>query len=120
LFYYFAAAIKGLRSVIFKGRYNSGQIMEERRWLKSVPFGVVLNHYLQYPEKAVSYLQSALEENDPDGFQLALRDVAEAQGVLTISGVDMPELVASLRRLGVSADTLTATLSEMNGSMDAA
>jgi DNA-binding phage protein len=94
--------------------------MGGKKMARSVPFGVVLNHYLQDPERAVSYLQSALEENNPDGFQLALRDVAQAQGVLTISGVDMPELVTSLRRLGVSADTLTAALSEMNGSMDAA
>jgi DNA-binding phage protein len=94
--------------------------MGGKKVAKSVPFGVVLNHYLQDPERAVSYLQSALEENDPDVFQLALRDVAEAQGVLTISGVDTPELVASLRRLGVSADTITSALTEINGSIDAA
>ncbi|MCY7285835.1 MAG: transcriptional regulator [Cyanobacteria bacterium CAN_BIN43] len=90
---------------------------------KSVPFGIVLNNYLKDPERAISYLQSALEENDPDLFRLALRDVAEVQGVLENPSSNLPELselIASLRRQGVPEDVLTAALTEVNSAVDAA
>jgi DNA-binding phage protein len=47
---------------------------------KSVPFSMVLNNYLKDPQKALSYLQSASEENDPALFLTALRDVMRVYG----------------------------------------
>ena len=35
------------------------------------------------PREALEYLNVALEDGDPEGFLLALRDVAEAQGGVT-------------------------------------
>jgi DNA-binding phage protein len=87
---------------------------------KSVPFESVLSSYLTDPVKAMSYLQSALEENDPDLFLVALRDVAEVQGVISSQASSPPKLVESLRRHGVSDDVITAVLSELNSRVDAA
>ena len=90
---------------------------------KSVPFESVLISYLTDPVKAMSYLQSALEENDPDLFLAALRDVAEVQGVISSQASSLPklsEVVESLRRHGVSDDVITAVLSELNTHVDAA
>jgi hypothetical protein len=97
--------------------------MGDNKMAKSVPFGVVLNSYLKDPERALSYLQSALEENDPDLFRLALRDVAAVQGVLDNPASNLPELselIASLRRQGVTEDILAAALTEANSSVNAA
>jgi probable addiction module antidote protein len=40
---------------------------------------------LKEPSEAAEYINAAIEENDLDTFLLALRDVAEAQGMSTIS-----------------------------------
>jgi len=90
---------------------------------KSVPFSAVLNDYLKDPMKAIAYLQSALEEGDPELFLATLRDVGLAQGVLSASTPELPELsklVASLRRHGVSDQVITAVLAEVTGNFDAA
>jgi DNA-binding phage protein len=83
--------------------------------VKSIPFSTVLNNYLKDPQKAVSYLQSALEENDPVLFLAALRDVAQVQGVASEAGSSqLPELLESLRRHGVSNEVITAVLADVN------
>ncbi|MEB3337023.1 MAG: hypothetical protein VKJ46_06145 [Leptolyngbyaceae bacterium] len=91
--------------------------------VRSVTFGVVLKDYLRDAQKAMAYLQSALEENDPQLFLAALRDVAEVQGVLAAPASSMPELsklLESLRRHGVSDEVITTALAEVNASVEAA
>ena len=46
----------------------------------SKPYHPELIKALRDPREALEYLNAALEDGDPDGFLLALRDVAEAQG----------------------------------------
>ena len=46
----------------------------------SKPYHPELIDALRDPREAVEYLNSALEDGDPEAFLLALRDVAEAQG----------------------------------------
>ena len=46
----------------------------------SKPYHPELIKALRDPREAVEYLNSALEDGDPEGFLLALRNVAEAQG----------------------------------------
>ena len=46
----------------------------------SKPYHPDLIKALRDPREALEYLNSALEDGDPEGFLLALRDVAEAQG----------------------------------------
>jgi probable addiction module antidote protein len=47
---------------------------------KSKPYQEYLIETLQNPREAEAYLNAALEEEDPELFLLALRNVAEAQG----------------------------------------
>lgn len=49
---------------------------------RSVSYQGELLKYLQDPQKAVVYLNTALEEDDPELFVVALRNVAEAQGLV--------------------------------------
>ncbi len=44
-----------------------------------------LRKTLKDPAEAAEYINAAIEENDLDTFLLALRDVAEAQGMAAIS-----------------------------------
>jgi DNA-binding phage protein len=82
---------------------------------KSVPFSTVLNNHLKDPQKALSYLQSALEENDPVLFLAALRDVAQVQGVaLEAENSQLSELLESLRRHGVSDEVIRAALADVD------
>ncbi|MDA0243017.1 MAG: hypothetical protein OT477_06350 [Chloroflexi bacterium] len=37
------------------------------------------------PEEAAAYLNAALEENDQELFLLALRDIAEAHGIIQVA-----------------------------------
>ncbi|OGQ05365.1 MAG: putative addiction module antidote protein [Deltaproteobacteria bacterium RIFCSPLOWO2_12_FULL_44_12] len=46
----------------------------------SVSYQKYLIEELKDPEEAAAYLDAALEENDPELFLLALRNVAEAHG----------------------------------------
>lgn len=81
---------------------------------KSVPFEAVLNDYLKTPERAMSYLKSAFEENDPELFQAALQDVIRVQGKSLISLPPLPKLVESLQRHGVSNDVISAIVADMS------
>lgn len=56
---------------------------------------------LRDKEYAVGYLNAVLEENDQATFQLALRDVAEAQHMpLPATPLQWPEMIKLLRGLG--------------------
>jgi probable addiction module antidote protein len=59
----------------------------------SKPYYPELIQVLSDQREAVEYLNAALEDGDPEGFLLALRDVAEAQG-----GVAQLADVAKLNR----------------------
>ncbi len=87
---------------------------------KSVPFEVVLNDYLKTPERAMSYLKSAFEENDSELFQAALQDVIAVQGKSLISLPTLPKLVESLQRHGVDEDIISAVVADMSDSANAA
>lgn len=53
-------------------------------------------------EYAVGYLNTVLEENDQAAFQLALRDVAEAQYMpLPATPLQWSEMIRLLRGLGI-------------------
>jgi hypothetical protein len=88
--------------------------MERKIMPKSVPFEVVLNDYLKTPERAMSYLKSAFEENDPELFQAALEDVIAVQEKALISLPTLPKLVESLQRHGVSEDIITSVVADMS------
>jgi hypothetical protein len=81
---------------------------------KSAPFELVLENDLKSPEKAMSYLKSAFEENDPELFQAALQDVINAQGKVLAAVPTLPKLVASLQRHGISDDIITAVVADMS------
>ena len=84
---------------------------------RSVPFEQVLNEHLKAPERAMSYLKSAFEENDPELFQAALQDVISAQGQAMPA---LPKLVESLQRHGVGAATIAAVVADISAVVDAA
>src|SRR2546426_10209851 len=75
-----AAVIKARRHKTFSrpratGRTTRGQVMAP-----SKPYHPELIKALRDPREATEYLNAALEDGDPEGFLLALRDVAEAKG----------------------------------------
>lgn len=51
---------------------------------RSVNYQGELLKYLHDPQKAVVYLNAALEDGDPELFVVALRNVAEAQGLANV------------------------------------
>jgi len=83
--------------------------------------------YLQDPQEAAAYLEAAMEDGTTEEFLLALRNVAEAKGILTISkeihlnseklskmlssngNPKLSSLVAVLKTMGLrlSIDTMT-------------
>lgn len=81
---------------------------------KSVPFEQVLDRYLQDPEKAMSYLKSALEEDDPILFQAALQDVLRVQKESIVLTDTLPKLVNSLQKHGVAEDVIQAVMIDMS------
>jgi DNA-binding phage protein len=81
---------------------------------KSVPFEQVLNNYLQDPKKAMSYLKSALEENDPELFQAALQDVINLNKEAIAMTSIIPKLAASLQRHGIDEEAIDAVITEIS------
>ena len=51
---------------------------------KSIPYEEELMQWLQDPENAAAYLTAAIEEGDRKGFLLALRNVAQARGGMSL------------------------------------
>jgi DNA-binding phage protein len=80
---------------------------------KSVPFEQVLNNYLKDPEKAMSYLKSALEENDPELFQAALQDVMNVHQAGMAMTLTLPRLVDSLKRHGVDEAVIESVITDV-------
>ncbi|NJK30060.1 MAG: hypothetical protein HC851_07155 [Acaryochloris sp. RU_4_1] len=87
---------------------------------KSVPFERVLNNHLQDPERAMSYLKSALEEDDPQLFNAALQDVIQAQSQPLTVMPTIPKLIESLQRHGVGTEIITAIITDLHNSINAA
>jgi predicted metal-dependent phosphotriesterase family hydrolase len=80
---------------------------------KSVPFEQVLSNYLKDPEKAMSYLKSALEENDPELFQAALQDVMNVHQAGMPMTLTLPRLVDSLKRHGVDEAVIQSVITDV-------
>ena len=118
--YYCVAVINGLRIKIFSKRSSTGKIMESKIMPRSIPFEVVLNDYLRNPERAMSYLKSAFEENDPELFQAALQDVISVQKIALFSVPTLPKLVESLQRHGVSEDIILSVVADLSDAVEAA
>jgi hypothetical protein len=88
---------------------------------KSVPFKPVLNAYLQNPDRAVSYLISALEEKDPALVEIVIQDVMKAQGQAGRSMSFLTKLVDRLQQQDVEEERIQAIVAEMSESfVDAA
>lgn len=67
-----------------------------------VSYNADLLERLRDPEYATGYLNAVLEENDEAAFQLALRDVAEAQHLpLPATPLQWAEVTKLLRDLGL-------------------
>jgi hypothetical protein len=81
---------------------------------KSVPFEIVPNEHLQAHERAMSYLKSAFEENDPELFQAALQDVISVQKPMLPPMPMLPKLVESLQRHGVGEAIITAVVADIS------
>ena len=67
----------------------------------SVAYEEVLLEDLKDPAEAAAYLEAALEDKDPSVFLLALRQVAQAQGMANVA-----------RKAHVGRESLYKTLSE--------
>jgi probable addiction module antidote protein len=67
----------------------------------SVAYEEILLEDLKDPAEAAAYLQAALEDKDPAVFLLALRQVAQAQGMANVA-----------RKAHVGRESLYKTLSE--------
>lgn len=65
------------------------------------PYSETLKEALKDPLDAAAYLETALNEEDEEGFLLALRTVAEAHGMADVAS-----------RAGVGRESLYKTLSE--------
>lgn len=64
-------------------------------------YSETLNEALKDPRDAAAYLEAALNEEDEEGFLLALRTVAEIHGISDVA-----------KRAGVGRESLYKTLSE--------
>ncbi len=67
---------------------------------RSLSYQGELLKYLHDPQKAVVYLNTALEDGDPELFVVALRNVAEAQGLANA----MPQNNQSLSAEAIGAE----------------
>jgi probable addiction module antidote protein len=78
------------------------------------PYSDTLNEALRDPRDAAAYLEAALQEEDEEGFLLALRTVAEVHGIAEVArkaGVGRESLYKTLREDGnPKLHTLTALL----------
>ncbi|XHX79392.1 MAG: DNA-binding protein [Stenomitos frigidus ULC029] len=74
-------ATRTLKQKTLKKLNDIGTITGAAMMPRSVSYQGELLKYLHDPHKAVSYLNAALEDGDPELFVVALRNVAEAQGL---------------------------------------
>lgn len=90
---------------------------------RSAPYDELLTEILRDKERAIAYLNAALEENDPRVFLIALRNVTQAQGgiarVAAHSGLNRESLYRALSEKGnPSVQTLTAVLAVLGARLD--
>src|SRR5438445_12500553 len=76
-----AAVIKVRKPKTSSRPKGTGRTIRKGRAMPpSKPYHPELIEALRDPREAAEYLSAALEDGDPEGFLLGLRDVAEAQG----------------------------------------
>lgn len=85
---------------------------------RSAPYDDLLMDMLKDEDRALAYLNAALEEQDPRVFLIALRNVTQAQGgvaaVATRSGLNRESLYRALSKKGnPSVQTLAAILAAL-------
>src|SRR5664280_637450 len=92
---------------------------------RSAPYDDLLMDMLKDEERALAYLNAALEEQDPRVFLIALRDVTQAQGgiakVAARSGLNRESLYRALSEKGnPSVHTLAAVLGALGARLGVA
>lgn len=60
-----------------------GKIIKEGKRLKTKKYTDFLSEQLKDPQLAAEYLNTCLDENDPQLILLALKDIAQAMGSMT-------------------------------------
>jgi hypothetical protein len=78
--WFYGVVIKVHSREILKKRYLFGQTTGAKTMPKSRAYQDELAVYLQDSQRAIAYLNGALEEDDPEFFLLALQNVARARG----------------------------------------
>jgi probable addiction module antidote protein len=92
---------------------------------RSAPYDDLLMEMLKDEERALAYLNAALDEQDPRVFLIALRNVTQAQGgiakVAVHSGLNRESLYRALSNKGnPSVQTLAAVLGALGARLSVA
>ena len=92
---------------------------------RSAPYDDLLMEMLKDEERALAYLNAALDEQDPRVFLIALRNVTQAQGgiakVAAHSGLNRESLYRALSEKGnPSVQTLAAVLGALGARLSVA
>ena len=92
---------------------------------RSAPYDDLLMEMLKEEDRALAYLNAALEEQDPRVFLIALRNVTQAQGgiakVAAHSGLNRESLYRALSNKGnPSVQTLAAVLGALGAKLSVA
>jgi probable addiction module antidote protein len=92
---------------------------------RSAPYDDLLMEMLKDEERALAYLNAALDEQDPRVFLIALRNVTQAQGgiakVAAHSGLNRESLYRALSNKGnPSVQTLAAVLGALGARLSVA
>ena len=92
---------------------------------RSAPYDDLLMEMLKDEERALAYLNAALDEQDPRVFLIALRNVTQAQGgiakVAAHSGLNRESLYRALSNRGnPSVQTLAAVLGALGARLSVA
>ena len=75
--------IRAIKQRILKELLSSGRIIKKGEKLKSKKYTDFLLEELKNPKIAAEYLNSCLDEDDPQLILLALKDIAQAMGSIT-------------------------------------
>ena len=104
---------------------NISRITEGGQMPRSAPYDDLLMEMLKDEERALAYLDAALDERDPRVFLIALRNVTQAQGgiakVAVHSGLNRESLYRALSNNGnPSVQTLAAVLGALGARLSVA
>jgi probable addiction module antidote protein len=104
---------------------NISRITEGGQMPRSAPYDDLLMEMLKDEERALAYLDAALDERDPRVFLIALRNVTQAQGgiakVAAHSGLNRESLYRALSDKGnPSVQTLAAVLGALGARLSVA